>query len=61
MLAALAPYQDRIALTVRDIDDDDEWEARYALLIPVLMSGEVEICHYHLNPQRLDALLAEVG
>ncbi|MCB6182249.1 glutaredoxin family protein [Leeia sp. TBRC 13508] len=61
MFQQLQSYSDRITLTVVDIDDDDELEEKYAQLIPVLMSAEGEICHYHLHVQRLDAYLSKIG
>ncbi|WP_374335821.1 glutaredoxin family protein [Leeia sp.] len=62
MLAILQQdYRGRFLLQVVDIEDDDDTEARYGQLIPVLMAGEHELCHYHLNRARLDAYLAEIG
>lgn len=40
-----------------DIDDDPDLFARYGALIPVLCLGELEICHYFLNPAALAAAL----
>jgi thioredoxin reductase (NADPH) len=34
-------------------------ETRYGEWVPVLMAGEEEICHYHLDPDKLRAYLAE--
>ena len=34
---------------------------RFDELVPVLMHGDTEICHYHLDAARLDAVLAEIG
>lgn len=63
MLAALKPWQDRFgfALDVLDVDRDPALVARFDELVPVLMDGEVEICHYHLDEARLAAHLAEIG
>lgn len=61
MLEALEPFRSRVELDIVDIDDDDELEEKYALLIPVLMAGDEELCHYHLNPSRLNAWLAKFG
>jgi hypothetical protein len=38
---------------VIDIDDDDDLEARYGQLIPVLAQHDHIICYYHLNLQAL--------
>ncbi|CUA86267.1 MULTISPECIES: glutaredoxin family protein [Gulbenkiania] len=63
MLAALAPWQARygFALDVVDVDADPALEARFNELVPVLMDGETEICHWHLDTGRLAAHLGEIG
>ncbi|AQR64399.1 thioredoxin family protein [Aquaspirillum sp. LM1] len=62
MRDALRPYQARhgFTLDVIDVDDDPALVARFDELVPVLMHGETEICHYHLDTVRLDAVLAEI-
>ena len=59
MLAALTqhPLQGEFSVQVVDVDADPIYEARYGTLVPVLLDGETEICHYHLDVQRLDAHL----
>ena len=59
MRDALRPYQAQYGfqLTVLDVDDDPALVERFDELVPVLMLGEVEICHYHLDSARLEALL----
>ena len=59
MVAALAALQeDRgFSLEVVDVDADPELEARYDLLVPVLTIEGREICHYHLDREKLDAAL----
>lgn len=63
MLAELRPLA--AALDFRldwfDIDDDDEIEARYDTMVPVLVGegGEV-VCFYHLNRRALDAYLGKI-
>jgi len=37
------------SLEFRDIDSKPEWHDKYALKIPVLISGNHEICHYYLD------------
>ena len=63
MLAELAPWRERYGfeLEVLDVDDDPRLVALYDELVPVLMAGETEICHYHLDPQRLAAHLREIS
>lgn len=63
MLAALEPWRARydFTLQVLDVDDDPALVARFDELVPVLMDGETEICHYHLDPVRLAAHLQEIS
>ncbi|GGY06385.1 glutaredoxin family protein [Paludibacterium paludis] len=63
MLAELAPWKARYGfeLDVIDVDADPALEARFNELVPVLMEGETEICHYHLDAQRLAAHLGEIS
>lgn len=63
MLAELQPWLQKhgFALDVIDVDADPVLEERFNELVPVLMDGEHEICHYHLDTQRLAAHLGEIG
>lgn len=63
MLAALQPWRQRYGfeLEVLDVDDDPALVKRFDELVPVLMDGETEICHYHLDTQRLAAHLDEIS
>ena len=60
MVAALRILQGRFAfdLDVVDLDRHPELEARWGEKVPVLLEGEVEICHYHLDAAALEARLA---
>ena len=51
MEVALAPLAEELgaAVTVLDVDSDPQLEARYDELVPVLLHGESEICHYFLD------------
>jgi len=62
MLAELAPWQARFGfdIDVVDVDSDPAMEARFNELVPVLMDGETEICHWHLNADSLAAHLGEI-
>ena len=61
MIAQLRPLeaQHGFILTVIDVDADAALETRYGERVPVLMAGEEEICHYHLDPDKLRAYLVE--
>lgn len=61
MQAALQPYQAQYGFTldVVDVDADAVLEAKYNELVPVLLHGEVEICHWHLDEAALQAFLAQ--
>ncbi len=55
MREQLAPYQAEYGfeLEVLDVDSDPQWEEKYNELVPVLLHGETEICHWHLNHEAL--------
>ncbi|MBM5575506.1 MULTISPECIES: glutaredoxin family protein [Deefgea] len=58
----LAQAAGRFELEWIDIDDIDELEAKYGEWVPVLLDSDgVEICHYHLDQQALDASLAKIS
>ncbi|MEW5944484.1 MAG: glutaredoxin family protein [Pseudomonadota bacterium] len=59
MIAALEVLQQRyrFSLTVVDVDADEALEERLGELVPVLMAGEVEICHYHLDLRAFKAFM----
>lgn len=63
MRAELEPWRERhgFELEVLDVDDDPQRVARFDELVPVLMAGDEEICHYHLDTQRLAAYLEEIS
>ena len=42
-----------------DIVSDPELEAQYGLKVPVLVSNDVEICHYHLDVAQFRKLLQQ--
>lgn len=52
MLAGLQSLQARqpFALDIVDVDSRPALERRFGEFVPVLMHGEHELCHYHLNP-----------
>jgi len=40
-------------LEVVDVDDDPLLEEKYNELVPVLLDGDQEICHWHLDEEKL--------
>jgi thioredoxin reductase (NADPH) len=62
MEAALAPIAAEYAatVTVLDVDADPVLEAKYDELVPVLLHGEVELCHYFLDEAKVREYLAEI-
>jgi len=59
MRAALEPLLAECGAQVHvvDIDADPALEVRYNELVPVLMCDGVELCHYHLDEDRVRAAL----
>ena len=62
MFAALAPLRSEFGflLEVIDIDSDPVLEQRFDTLVPVLMHGDSELCHYHLDTGKVRAYLAKI-
>ena len=62
MEAALAPVAAEYGatVTVLDVDADPVLEAKYDELVPVLLHGEVELCHYFLEEAKVREYLAEI-
>ena len=56
---ALRPYQQEYGfeLEVLDVDEDPELEEKYNELVPVLLLGERQICHWHLDEAALREVL----
>lgn len=51
MEIALAPLAEEfgVSFVVVDVDADPALEAKYDELVPVLLHGETELCHYFLD------------
>lgn len=62
MEVALAPLAIEFGATVSvvDVDGDPGLEARYDELVPVLLHGDVELCHYFLDAPKVREYLAEI-
>lgn len=61
MRDALAPWLARgdISLEIRDVDSCEDWLAKYDEQVPVLLAGDQEICHWHLDIAQLEAAIAQ--
>jgi thioredoxin reductase (NADPH) len=62
LLAALKQYQRRydFEIEVLDVDSDPRLEEKWGDKVPVLLDGERELCHYHLDHDVVDARLARM-
>ncbi len=62
MEAAVRPLLEEfsVGLKVVDVDADPLLEARYDELVPVLLHGETELCHYFLDEAKTREYLARI-
>lgn len=62
MEVALAPLAEEFGATVSvvDVDADPALEAKYDELVPVLLHGDAELCHYFLDVPKVREYLAEI-
>jgi thioredoxin reductase (NADPH) len=62
MEVALEPLLEEFGavLKVVDVDADPILEAKYDELVPVLLHGENELCHYFLDEPKTREYLAEI-
>jgi glutaredoxin len=62
MLAALKQYQGRYRFDVEvvDVDRNPKLEEQWGDKVPVLLDGERELCHYHLDYGVVEARLARM-
>ena len=56
----LKPYQEQFGfeLDIVDVDEDPVLEEKYNELVPVLLDGDTEICHWFLDEEKLKAHLS---
>lgn len=59
LLAGLRQFQPRydFEIVVVDVDRHPDLEERWGDKVPVVLDGEIEVCHYHLDA---DALMARL-
>jgi len=62
MEVALAPLAEEFgaAVVVVDVDADPDLEAKYDELVPVLLHGDTELCHYFLDEAKTREYLAGI-
>jgi thioredoxin reductase (NADPH) len=62
MEVALRPLADEFGALIKvlDVDADADLEARYDELVPVLLHGEKELCHYFLDEAKTREYLAGI-
>lgn len=62
MLSGLRQLQSgrHFDLTVIDVDSDPALERRFGEWVPVLMHGERELCHYHLDSAGITEYLRKI-
>ena len=62
MIAALKQFQGRyqFEIEVVDVDSSPRLQEKWGDKVPVLLDGEHELCHYHLDIEVVDARLARM-
>ena len=62
MAMALQPLAEEfgVRVSILDVDADAELEAKYDELVPVLLHGETELCHYFLDEPKTREYLAGI-
>ena len=62
MEVALAPLAEEFgaSVTVLDVDADPALEAKYDELVPVLLHGDKELCHYVLDEAKTREYLSGI-
>ena len=62
MEVALRPLASEFGatITVLDVDADPALEAKYDELVPVLLHGDTELCHYFLDEAKTREYLTQI-
>jgi thioredoxin reductase (NADPH) len=62
MEVALRPLASEFGatITVLDVDADPALEAKYDELVPVLLHGNTELCHYFLDEAKTREYLTQI-
>ena len=61
-LAALRQFQGRYSFDIEviDVDRHPRLEEKWGDKVPVLLDGDLEICHYFLDAEAVDARLSRM-
>lgn len=62
MEVAIKPLAEEFGaqVTIVDVDANPDLEARYDELVPVLLHGEIELCHYYLDEAKTREYLSGI-
>jgi len=62
LITALKRFQGRYSFDIEviDIDRRPDLEERWGDKVPVLLDGDLEICHYFLDAEAVDARLSRM-
>ena len=62
MEVAIKPLAEEFGaqVTIIDVDANPDLEARYDELVPVLLHGEIELCHYFLDEAKTREYLSGI-
>jgi Glutaredoxin-like domain (DUF836) len=62
LIAALRQFQGRydFDIEVVDVDRNPKLEDKWGDKVPVLLDGDLELCHYYLDVEAVDARLARM-
>ena len=60
--AALAPIASEFSVSVEilDVDEDAALEEKWGELVPVLLHGDTELCHYFLDEPKVRDYLSQI-
>ena len=62
LIAALKQFQSRYSFDIEvvDVDSHPRLEEKWGDKVPVLLDGDLEICHYYLDLEAVDTRLARM-
>ena len=62
LITALKRFQGRYSFDIEviDVDANPRLEEKWGDKVPVLLDGDLEICHYYLDHDAVDARLARM-